>query len=396
MSLIDTNARFVGSTGYIITILPGTPTDNRSLTFPNKDGVLACLSDVEFATFADVSEPALSDYLYLYDVSSSSYRKVLVSEVLSLSSGGAVYYEESYLLYPSDSLTITHASDPDFRRVPYAVLDAIPSDGLVLCLSCEGSDGGTSLVDTSYYAHTIQFSGHAQVDTSQYKHGTSSLLLDGSGDYIYIEGALPEFTFDTGDFTISFWIRFASLSGVQGIVDFRPSTTQGAYPCLYYYGSTLRLHVSAVDQIVGGDISADTWYHVALTRASGNTRLFIDGTQVGSTWSDSNNYGCGYNRPWLGSDSFNGQSCFNGWLDDIVFLKGQALWVESFTPPTALYSPTPAIKGPGLLSCHLIGSQDADRIWVRYDDGSGGSEATKTTFKNTTAHPVRGIFGVRL
>ena len=60
-------------------------------------------------------------------------------------------------------------SDPDFASV-------------VLLLHCNGADESTAFIDTSNSAHTITANGNAQVDTSEKKFGSGSLLLDGSND----------------------------------------------------------------------------------------------------------------------------------------------------------------------------------------------------------------------
>ena len=35
----------------------------------------------------------------------------------------------------------------------------------------------------------------------------------------------------------------------------------------------------------------NTWHHVAVSRLSGVTRLFLDGSKIGSDYTDTNNYG---------------------------------------------------------------------------------------------------------
>ena len=77
------------------------------------------------------------------------------------------------------------------------------------------------------------------------------------------------------------------------------------------------------------------WYHVALSRVSGNTRLFLNGTQEGSTYVDANNYvNPPASRPVIGA-GFNGSGGFAGWMDDIHIVKGEGLYTANFTPPTS-------------------------------------------------------------
>ena len=81
-------------------------------------------------------------------------------------------------------------------------------------------------------------------------------------------------------------------------------------------------------------MSADTWYHIAICRSSGTTKMFKNGTQVGSDYSDSNNYTStqitmaihGPNR-----ESYD----FDGELSNIRVVIGTALYTSNFTTPTA-------------------------------------------------------------
>ena len=53
----------------------------------------------------------------------------------------------------------------------------------------------------------------------------------------------------------------------------------------------IRLNVNGSNVITGGTLSVNTWHHLAVSRVSGVTSLFIDGTRVGSAYTDTNNYG---------------------------------------------------------------------------------------------------------
>ena len=62
--------------------------------------------------------------------------------------------------------------------------------------------------------HKVTFNNNAQLDTDQSHYGLSSLLLDGTGDYLSIPTS-TEFGFGTGAFTIECWIRPSSVTGTQ-------------------------------------------------------------------------------------------------------------------------------------------------------------------------------------
>lgn len=176
--------------------------------------------------------------------------------------------------------------------------------------------------------------GDAQVSTTVVKYGTASMKFDGTGDYLQNNGNTLPFTFGTSDFTIEMWAYFNNVTTSANLYEGRPASTNGAYPVLYVASSTLRWYVSSVDQITSSAITTGTWYHIAVCRASGSTRLFINGTQSGSTYSDSTVYLGASNRPLIGT--YDGAAgFFNGYIDDLRITKGLARYTANFTPPTA-------------------------------------------------------------
>ena len=64
----------------------------------------------------------------------------------------------------------------------------------------------------------VTLSGNTQISTSQYKFGSSSIRLDGTGDYITVTDN-GNFDFGTNDFTIEWWQRLDSLD--RFAIDFR-------------------------------------------------------------------------------------------------------------------------------------------------------------------------------
>lgn len=208
-----------------------------------------------------------------------------------------------------------------------------------LLLHCEGADTSTTFTDSSASAHTQTAGGNAQVDTAQFKFGAASMLLDGTGDYVTSDGG-ADFAYGTGDFTIDFWARTnTAIAGNRVLFDHRPSGTEGLYPTIYHSATQLLYYTNSGNQITSGAaLSTGAWYHIALARSGTSTKLFIDGTQVGSTYSDSNNYINGTSRPSIGIAGTDLSTApWDGWFDEIRVSKGIARWTANFTPPTAAY-----------------------------------------------------------
>jgi len=183
--------------------------------------------------------------------------------------------------------------------------------------------------------HTITFNGDAQLDTAQKKFGTTSLLLDGTGDYLSIATS-TEFGFGTGDFTVETWIRPANVaSGTKMLVDFRPTSSDTAAN-LYLSGSTLAFQsANGAGSITGTtNLVVDTWYHVAVVRASGVTKLYLNGTQEGSDLTDTTDYGS--TRPIKIGANLNGSAVFPGHIDDLR-VSTNARYTAAFTAPTGMF-----------------------------------------------------------
>ena len=178
--------------------------------------------------------------------------------------------------------------------------------------------------------------GDAKISTTQSKFGGSSMAFDGSGDYL-AEPTNVNFGYGTGNFTIEFWL-YLNATSAQSIVS-NLTTASSVNPHIYYSPTNgITYYVASVDRIIGGALSTSTWYHIALSRSSTSTKLFVNGTQVGSTYTDSNNYGT--TAPlavatYWESGTPSTVNTLNGYIDDLRVTKGYARYTTTFTPPTA-------------------------------------------------------------
>jgi hypothetical protein len=90
------------------------------------------------------------------------------------------------------------------------------------------------------------------------------------------------------------------------------------------------------------------WTHIALSRVSGNSRLFVNGVQTGSTYSDSNNYVAPSSDIRIFANAYGGSRSPTGYCSNFRVVKGTGLYSANFTPPT---SPLTAITNTQLLTC---------------------------------------------
>lgn len=182
---------------------------------------------------------------------------------------------------------------------------------------------------------TITIFGNAQISTAQSKFGGTSIDLDGTGDYISVDST-TDFQFGTGDFTIECWIYRSTTNSQDNILDFRTANSQIA-PTLYITSTNnLVYYVNGASRISGSTITTNTWHHVVVARSGTSTKMFLNGTQVGSTYTDTNDY---IQSPlYIGSRWDNlSTSNFGGYIDEVRITKGLARYTANFTAPTARF-----------------------------------------------------------
>ena len=189
----------------------------------------------------------------------------------------------------------------------------------------DGADGSTVFTDEAGIVWTV--GGNSQLDTAQAKFGPSSYLNDGSGDYLAATD--PVFApGSAGDFTAECYFRLQVFAGNHFAFAF--GAGWGVYALTFNNGFAL-FDGGSSNAIIGfnGGTVINTWYHVALVRASGVFNLWINGASIG-TAANSTNFNAG-NVVIGGHTSGPGASGVNGWLDDWRW-SNVARYTAPFTP----------------------------------------------------------------
>jgi hypothetical protein len=208
-------------------------------------------------------------------------------------------------------------------------------------------------------------------------------LISASAQYLTV-ATNTAFTYGTGDFTIETWVYFNSIGTTQYIIDQRNSGTANAViPTLYLNsGGNLRYFVSNSDRILGAaTLTTGTWYHVAVCRSGTSTKMFLNGTQDGSTYSDSNNYAA--SRVIIGSQADTVGNYMNGYASNIRLTNGQALYTTTFTPST---TPLTATSFTSLLITAQVGA---------FQDLSAYGRAIATSTTNAVISTQQKKFGTQ-
>ena len=124
------------------------------------------------------------------------------------------------------------------------------------------------------------------------------------------------------------------------------------------FNCTLRATNQAVTTISApaGVIRLNQWHHVVVTRDSAtNISLYVDGLKVaGGTIAASTSFAdtvmntSNGNNPVIGAQTNTLREYFYGYISNLRFVRGSAVYTGNFTPPTA---PLTAIPGTMTLAC---------------------------------------------
>lgn len=198
------------------------------------------------------------------------------------------------------------------------------------------NDGGIVDKYGSSSAGVVRVFGDASTNTVTKKYGTASAYFDGTGDYL-ITASDAAYVLGTGDFTIEGWI-YQTATSVGSYRTIMANETAGNATgnwVMYSYNNQINIWkgtgVSSSAELFTpvGSISLNSWVHIAWTRSGGSNRIFINGTQVGNTVSDS--FNLSGSQVYIGSNRAATQF-FAGYMDDIRIYKGYAKYTTAFTP----------------------------------------------------------------
>jgi len=200
---------------------------------------------------------------------------------------------------------------------------------------CNFTNGGITDATAKNVLETV---GGAAISTTQSKFGGSSMLFDGSGDYLVTPA--QAITNLTGDFTVEFWAYRPSAGNNFFYTTGDDALSSGIAIYIGNSGNNLRVYNAngvVIDAALSGiSFPTSTWTHIALVRSSGVVKLFVAGSQAGSNWSSSTTFS---GRVYLATEFNNGSAGGTGncYLQDFRITRGYARYTATFTPPTAAF-----------------------------------------------------------
>ncbi|MEA5601072.1 LamG domain-containing protein [Nostoc sp. UHCC 0252] len=150
----------------------------------------------------------------------------------------------------------------------------------LLLLHGEGTNGGTSIIDSSSFGRTATRGGNPVTSTTQKKLETSSLYFDGASFLTF--PASSDFDLKQNDFAVQAWIYPTSVSGSRAILDRYNSTIPFSWQFALNNGK-LNFYIrnsSASGALLSLDgdttLAINTWYHVGVKRINGVISLWLN------------------------------------------------------------------------------------------------------------------------
>jgi hypothetical protein len=214
---------------------------------------------------------------------------------------------------------------------------------------------------------------------------TKSVLFNGSNQYLSIANNAA-FNFGTGSFTVECWFyATANVSSQQCLITNYSGPSAGWVIQIESGVIGANLSGDGFD-ISGGSPTINTWYHVTLSGAQGSIKLFLNGVQVGSTYTGA-----------VSMDTSAATTIGNivntahmaGYISNVRVVKGTALYTASFTVPT---SPLTAIANTSLLTCNAATIVDSSTN--NFTITNNGS-ATVSSITPTFVAPINNFQFVR-
>lgn len=248
--------------------------------------------------------------------------------------------------FPGDLYRIIKASPGRFRKdnlratCGVDLLDgSLPAEGgggsgPTLLMHFDGTNGSTTFTDSSPNARTVTATGNAAISTAQSKFGGASAYFDGNNSYLSVDSSGMDI--GTGDFTVELWAYWLT---VPSHADSLLNVNDYGGLSVYRDGGTYVVNKLVVSDRITNQFQADflpnaeQWYHIAISRASGTMRVFIDGVLLGSAVSNSTNYANGTLQ--IGGSVDGSDWSLHGYIDEFRVVKGTAIYTDDFTPPAA-------------------------------------------------------------
>ena len=226
----------------------------------------------------------------------------------------------------SEHFALVHDGTPHLAETYWANVS-------LLC-HCEGTSGSTTLVDET--GKLFAAVGGAQLSTAEHKAGSSSILLDGNGDWFQTNSSLSGFVFGTGDFTIEASVKTSDANTV--LLDFYLGGQSG-WQVFITSSGYLQWYTNAVIKTGSIVVNNNVWRDIAIVRSSGNLYFFVDGVMDGAPTTHTQDLSYQATVFAIGAQVGSRVSTYDysGYIDEVRITKGVGRYTANYTPSSTRF-----------------------------------------------------------
>lgn len=249
----------------------------------------------------------------------------------------------------SGSFTIT-SNAGSFTVTP--TVDYVPESGETFTIairtdSISGSIVATSDTITINDTNNLVLSGVNIVSQSPFSGGGNSYFFNGSGNSTITIGGSSDWAFGNGDFTVE-WFQYETDNNSFPRIFHRG----GAYPAqemgVSIESGTFYAWFKSATNFGSAGTYKNIWTHFAVVRSNGTLTVYKNGTQLGSSSSNSTNFTQTSSALVIGRETNGAASTqFGGYITNFRWIKGLAVYTGTFTVPTSALSTTAAANPYG-------------------------------------------------
>ncbi len=227
-------------------------------------------------------------------------------------------------------------------------------DKVILLIQSNTTQDSTVFTDSSPSQHTVTPYNDARHRTDQKKFPTSSIKLDGNGDWLTVPDH-NDFALGTDPFTIEFWfwkesVPSNSYHAIMSKGSPGSDNYNGDFDIMYGADEYIYVYRLVDDNYswVQSDnkVSIKQWHHLAIVREGIGTnqmKLYIDG-KIEATWTKTNSVYDSARPLYIGKQQFYAGTdfgYFDGYMEEIRITK-YARYIADFSVPTG---PFPVSQG---------------------------------------------------
>lgn len=227
---------------------------------------------------------------------------------------GTINAAETFSYYDTDGVTV----------LATGVIDSVDADNKFYV------NGNLSAlqVATERSGKTVTRYQNPVTDTAIKKFGASSLILDGTEDYVGV-ASNNDFGFGTGDFTVEGFFYFDTVAGVQGLFDSRSGANTDVGLYLNLDAGVPKVYINGATVLTGSiTLTTSTWYHIAVSRTGTTMKIFVNGVEeaTGTVSTDLSTA-----KPFIIGTKWDASAEFlDGNIDEVRVTKGIGRYTTGF------------------------------------------------------------------